>query len=329
MKAIVCTKYGSPEVLQLKDVEKPIPKNNEVRIKGYATTVSARDTRVRSFTVPLSFWLPARIALGLRRPKKAILGAEFAGEVEAVGKDVKRFKIGDQVFGDTGHALFGAYAEYLCMPETGCVAIKSPTLTYEQAVAIPFGGLTALHFLRKAAIQSGQNVLIYGASGAVGTFAVQLAKHFGAEVTGVCSTTNVALVKSLGADTVIDYTQEDFTKSGATYDVIFDTVGKSSFAGCVRSLKHEGVYLHAVVAPALAVRMRLAAMISRKTLIGGTATATAEDLVYLKELVEAGKLQPVIDRCYPLEQMVEAHKYVDRGHKKGNVVITMTHNDKT
>jgi 2-desacetyl-2-hydroxyethyl bacteriochlorophyllide A dehydrogenase len=329
MKAIVCTRYGPPEVLCLKEVEKPTPKDNEIRIKEYATSVSSRDSRVRSFTVPLSFWLPARIALGLRKPKTAILGAEFAGEVEAVGKDVQRFKIGDHIFGDTGHALFGTYAEYLCMPETGCVAIKSPKMTYEQAVAIPFGGLTALHFLRKAAIQSGQNVLIYGASGAVGTFAVQLAKHFGAEVTGVCSTTNVGLVKSLGADTVIDYTKEDWIKTGATYDVIFDTVGKSSFSGCLRSLKHEGVYLHAVVAPALAARMRLAAMTSRKTLIGGTAAANAEDLVYLKELVEAGKLQPVIDRCYPLEQMVEAHQYVDKGHKKGNVVITVMHNDKT
>jgi 2-desacetyl-2-hydroxyethyl bacteriochlorophyllide A dehydrogenase len=309
-------------------VEKPTPKENEIRIKGYATTVSARDTRVRSFTVPLSFWLPARIALGLRKPKTAILGAEFAGEVEAVGKDVKRFKIGDQVFGDTGHTLFGAYAEYLCMPETGCVAIKPPTMTYEEAAAIPFGGLTALHFLRKGKLQSGQNVLIYGASGAIGTIAVQLAKYFGAEVTGVCSTTNVALVKSLGADTVIDYTKEDFTNSSAVYDVIFDTVGKSSFSGCVRSLKKEGVYLHTVVAPALSIRMRWTAMTSSKTLIGGTAIATAEDLMELKELVEAGKLKPVIDRCYPLEQMVEAHRYVDKGHKKGNVVITVTHNSK-
>jgi 2-desacetyl-2-hydroxyethyl bacteriochlorophyllide A dehydrogenase len=328
MKAIVCTKYGPPEVLQLKEVEKPTPKDNEVRIKGYATTVSSRDSRVRSFTVPLSFWLPARIALGLRQPKQAILGAEFAGEVEAVGKDVKRFKIGDQVFGDTGHTLFGAYAEYLCMPETGCVAIKSPTMTYEEAAAIPFGGLTALHFLRKGKIQSGQNVLIYGASGAIGTFAVQLAKYFGAEVTGVCSTTNVELVKSLGADTVIDYTKGDFTNNGATYDVIFDTVGKSSFSDSMRSLKKEGVYLHTVVAPALSVRMRLTAMTSSKTLIGGTAAAKAEDLVYLKELVETGKLKPVIDRRYPLEQMVEAHRYVDTGHKKGNVVITVTHNDR-
>jgi NADPH:quinone reductase-like Zn-dependent oxidoreductase len=239
MKAIVCTNYGPPEVLQLREVEKPTPKEHEIRIKGYATTVSARDTRVRSFTVPLSFWLPARLALGLRKPKTAILGAEFAGEVEAVGKGVQRFKIGDQVFGDTGHTLFGTYAEYFCIPENGCVAIKSSNTTFEEAAAIPFGGLTALHFLRQGKIQSGQNVLIYGASGAVGTFAVQLAKYLGAEVTGVCSTTNVALVKSLGADRVIDYTQEDFTKNGATYDVIFDTVGKSSFSDCLRSLKKE------------------------------------------------------------------------------------------
>ncbi|MCX5995572.1 MAG: NAD(P)-dependent alcohol dehydrogenase [Chloroflexi bacterium] len=328
MKAIVCTKYGPPDVLELKEVETPVPKDNEARIKICATTVTSGDSRMRSFTVPLSFWLLARIALGLRKPKKAILGSELAGEIELVGKDVKLFKKGDQVFAYPGHHS-GAYAEYICLPEDWAMAIKPANVTYEEAAAIPFGGNTALYFLRKGNIQRGQKVLIYGASGSVGTFAVQLAKYLGAEVTGVCSTTNLELVKSLGADMVIDYTKEDFTKNGETYDVIFDTVGKSSLSGCIRSLKKEGTYLHTVVTPALGVRMRWTSMTSSKKLIGGTATPKTENLIYLKELVEAGKIKPVIDRRYPLEQIVEAHRYVDKGHKKGNVVITVEHNNKT
>ena len=328
MKAIVCTKYGPPEVLQIKEIEKPTPKDNEVLIKIYATTVTSADSRIRSFTVPLSFWLLARIALGLRKPKNPILGSELAGEIEAVGKDVKQFKKGDPIFAYLGHN-FGAYAEYLCMPENGCLAIKPANVTFEEAAAIPFGGNTALHFLRQGNIRSGQNILIYGASGSVGTFAVQLAKHFGAEVTGVCSTTNLELVKSLGADKVIDYTKEDFTKSGETFDVIFDAVGKSSFSGCMRSLKNEGIYLQAVATPALSVRMRWASITSSKKIIGGTATPKTENLIYLKELVEAGTIRPVIDRRYPLEQIAEAHRYVEAGHKKGNVVITVGHNNRT
>ena len=328
MKAIVCTKYGPPEVLELREMEKPVPKDNEVLVKICATTVTSGDSRMRSFNVPLSFWLPARMALGLRKPKKAVLGSELAGELESAGKDVKLFKKGDQVFAYPGHNG-SAYAEYICMPENGCLAIKPVNVTFEEAAAIPFGGNTALHFLRKGNIQRGQKVLIYGAAGSVGTFAVQLAKYFGAEVTGVCSTTNLELVKSLGADMVIDYTKEDFTKRAETYDVIFDAVGKSSLSGCMKSLKKEGIYLQAVAAPALSVRMQLTSMTSSKKLIGGTAIPKTENLIYLKELVEAGKIKPVIDRRYPLEQIVAAHRYVDNGHKKGNVVITVEHNNET
>ena len=322
MKAIVCTRYGPPEVLQLKEVSQPTLGDNDVLIKVHATTVTSGDSRMRSFKVPLSFWLPARMALGLRKPNNPILGAELAGEIESAGKDVKLFKKGDQVFAYPGHNG-GAYGEYICMSEKGCLAIKPANMTFEEAAAIPFGGNTALHFLRKGNIQSGQKVLLYGASGSVGTFAVQLAKYFGAEVTGVCGTTNLELVTSLGADKVIDYTKGDFTKNGETYDVIFDTVGKSSFSGCMRSLKKEGIYLHAVATPAVMLRMRWASMMSSKKLLGGTAIPETENLLLLKELIEAGKIKPVIDRSYPLEQIAEAHRYVETGHKKGNVVITV------
>jgi NADPH:quinone reductase-like Zn-dependent oxidoreductase len=320
MKAIIATKYGPPEVLERREVEIPSPRDHEILVKVYATTVTSGDCRARSFTVPLSAWLPARITLGLRKPKKAIPGMVLAGEVEAVGKQVKQVKKGDQIYA-YDITLLSTYAEYACMPENSALAFKPSTVTYEEAAAIPFGGVTALHFLKKGKIHSGQHVLIYGASGSVGTFAVQLAKYFGAEVTGVCSTANIDLVKSLGADKVIDYTQEDFTRSGETYDLIFDTVGKSSLSGCLRSLKHEGSYLQAVAGPALLVQMQWASTRSGMTLVGGTATPKTDDLTYLNELVEAGKIKPVIDRCYPLEQIVEAHRYVDQGHKKGNVII--------
>lgn len=317
MKAIVFTKYGSPDVLQFKEVVKPAPKDNQVLIKIYVTTVTSGDCRMRKAD-PFA----VRFFNGLTRPKKVtILGNELAGEIEAVGKDVKLFKKGDQVFGQAGMSL-GTNAGYICLPEDGALAIKPVNLTYEEAASIPFGGSTALHFLRKGNIKSSQKVLIYGASGSVGTAAVQLAKYFGAEVTGVCSTANVELVRSLGAGKVIDYTKDDFTKNGQTYDIIFDTTGKSPFSGCVKTLKQKGIYLRSVhmTVPSI-VRGLWTSMTSSKKVIGGVATERKENLDFLKELIEDKKLKPVIDRIYSFDQIAEAHKYVDKGHKKGNVSI--------
>lgn len=326
MKAIICTEYGSPEVMQLKEVEKPTPKENEVLIRIYATTVTSADVRIRK-----SDPFPVRFFYGFKRPKKnTILGSELAGEIEAIGKNVKQFRPGDQVFAGAGTSL-GANAEYICLPEAAAVTIKPTNMAYEEAAAIPFGATTSLVFLRnKGNIQNGQKVLIYGASGALGTAAVQLAKSFGTEVTGVCSTANLELVKSLGADEVIDYTKEDFTTSGKTYDIVFDTTGKSPFSGCLKSLKQNGIYLRAVhITLSPVIRGLWTSMTSNKKVIGGVAIERKEDLIFLKELIEAGKMKSVVDRRYLLEQTAEAHRYVEQGHKKGNVVIVVEHNNKT
>ncbi len=323
MKAIVYTKYGSPDVLQLKEVEKPVPADNEVLIKLYATTVETTDAIFRQGSTP-----SARMFTGLLKPKFTIPGSEFAGEIEAVGKDVTRFKVGDQVIGSDG-AGFSANAEYKCLPEDGPMALKPGSMTYEEAVSIHPGALTALPNLRDAAkIQRGQKVLINGASGSIGSSAVQLAKYFGAEVTGVCSTANVDLVKSLGADVVIDYKKEDFTRTGQTYDIIFDTVGKSSYSRCKRALKPGGIYLTTVVTPTILRQMLWTSKFDSKKakiVFAGLRSASEknQDLAFFRELVAAGALKPVIDRCYPLEQIAAAHQHVDTGHKKGNVVITV------
>ncbi len=333
MKAIVWTKYGPPDVLELREVEKPSPKEDEVLIKIHATTVTAGDCELRSLKLPIYISLPMRIWIGFRKPKgTTIPGTELAGEIEAVGKDVKQFKEGDQVFGSAGMG-FGANAEYICLPEEpgemeGGVAIKPANMTYEEAAAVPFGGRDALHFLRKGNVQNGQKILINGAGGSIGTFAIQLAKHFGAEVTAVDSTAKLEMLRSIGADKVIDYTKEDFTKNGEIYDVIFDVVGTISFSGSDRSITQNGTYLLANPAKQM-VRALWTRMTSSKKVITETSSGTIADLIFLRGLIEEGKIRSVIDRTYPLERIVEAHRYVETGQKTGNVVITVEHNDET
>ena len=336
MKAIVCTKYGPPEVLQLKEVSKPAPKDNEVLIRVRATSVNFGDTMARNFkaitprefNMPFLFWLLVKISFGLREPRITILGSEFAGEIEAVGKDVKRFKKGDQVFGYPGQS-FGAYAEYLCMPEDGVLAIKPANMTHEEAAVVPYGAIMALNLLRKMNIQPGQKVLVNGASGGIGSAAVQIAKHFGAEVTGVCGTPRLEFVKSLRADKVIDYTKDDFTKNGETYDLIFDILGKSSFSQCQSSLKPNGTLLFASFKMKQLFQMLRTSRAGTRKVICAIAPGSVEDLISVKELVETGKIKSIIDRRYPLEEAAEAHRYVEQGHKRGNVVITLEQNSRT
>ena len=321
MKAIVYEKYGRPEVLQLKEVEKPTPKENEVLVKIHATSVTKYDCWMRSCTAPPGFGLLMRIASG-RKPKQPVLGTELAGEIEAVEIDVTRLKVGDQVYGYPGMNL-GAYAEYICLPEEA-VAIKPANVTYAEAAGVLQGALTAWFFLREANIQHGDKVLIFGASGGVGGYAVQLAKHhFGAEVTGVCSTPKLEFVKSLGADQVIDYTNEDFTQNGQIYDIIFDTVGKTSVSRTIRSLKEEGWYLLATFGLPMLFQLLWFSKRSSRNFEFGTLEEKTEDLIFLKGLIETGAIKPIIDRCYPLEQAAEAHRYVESGQKKGSVVITV------
>ena len=334
MKAIIWTKYGPPEVLELREVEKPTPKDNEVLIKIHATTVTAGDSELRSLRFPFYLGLPMRLWVGFLKPKEnTIPGTELAGEVEAVGKNVKRFKDGDRVFGSTG-TNFGANAEYICLPEEpgemeGTVAIMPNNMSYEQAATVPFGGRDALHFLRLGNIQSGKKVLINGAGGSIGTFAIQIAKNYGAEVTAVDSTTKLDMLLSIGADHVVDYTQEDFTENGVVYDVIFDVVGTISFSRSARSITENGTYLLANPIRGQILRGPWTRMTSTRNVIMETASGSTDDLITLRQLIEAGKIKTVIDRTYPLEQIVEAHRYVDTGGKLGNVVITVVHNYKT
>jgi len=333
MKAIIWTKYGPPEVLELGEVEKPTPKDNEVLIKIYATTVTKGDCESRSLDFPIYLGLPMRLWRGFLKPKEnSIMGTELAGEIEAVGKDVKQFKAGDQVFGSAGIG-FGANAEYICLPEEpdemeGGVAIKPSNMNYEEAATVPFGGRDALHFLRKGNLSDGQKILINGAGGSIGTFAIQLAKYYGAEVTAIDSTAKLDMLRSIGADHVIDYTQEDFTQNGEVYDVIFDVVGTVSFSHSAKSIKPDGTYLLANPIRGQMLRGPWTRMRSNKKVVMETASATVEDLIFLRGLIEAGKIKTVIDRTYPLEEIVEAHRYVEKGGKLGNVVITMEHDDK-
>ena len=315
MKAAVYTHYGAPEVLQVKEVEKPLPGNNEILVKIKATAVNSGDLRLRKAD-PFA----VRFIFGFLKPKKKILGSVFSGEIERVGKDVKHFKVGDAVFGHTDMS-FGAYAEYICIPENGSLAIKPASISHKEAAVIPFGGVTALHFINKAAIKPGQKVLVVGASGAVGSAAVQLAKSFGAHVTGVCSTANIALVKSIGADEVIDYTKQDFTQNGETYDVIFDAVNTISVSRSKKSLHKNGTMILSAAGMAEMLQGAWISMISSQKVLTGVISHTAADIIFLKGRIEAGQLKPVIDRTYPLEQIAEAHAYAETGRKKGNVAI--------
>ncbi len=330
MKAVVYTEYGPPDVLQLTEVAKPVPKPSEVLIKIQATPVNFGDLLARNmnkvspreFTMPWPLWLPTRLMFGFRKPRVTILGSEFAGEVEAVGSDVTQFKTGDAVFGYRGPKM-GANAEYLCMPESGLLAIRPANVSAVEAACVPYGALTALNLLRKVNIQAGHKVLINGASGSIGSYALQLAKHFGADVTGVCGTPRVAMVKTQGADRVIDYTQTDFTQEDEAYDIVFDVLGKSSFARVKGVLKQNGTYLLASFGMRQLFQMLWTSLVGNQNVICALSSESQADLLVIKDLVEAGKIKPIIDRCYPLEQTAAAHRYSEQGQKTGSVVITV------
>ena len=326
MKAILYQQYGPPDVLQMADIAKPVPKPNEILIKTYATTVTSGDWRVRSLTVPAGFGWMTRLVFGVSRPRQPILGSELAGVVESVGEAVSRYKVGEAVFAFSD-ARMGCYAEYKCMPQDGAVACKPLGLSYGEAAALSFGGTTALDFLRRAKLQRGESVLINGASGAVGAAAVQLARHFGAHVTAVCGTANMAWVRALGASQVIDYTQEDFTQNGQTYHVIMDTVGTAPFSRCQASLRDGGRLLLVLAGLADMLHAPWASLTSGKRVIAGPVSVRADDLPLLAELATTGAFKAVIDRRYRFEQMVEAHRYVDSGRKKGNVVVMLGDED--
>ena len=317
MKAIELTKYGAPANLQMKEVEKPSPRDSEILIKIHATSVSSGDARMRRADPYI-----IRLIFGFKRPRKPVLGVVVAGEVEAIGKDVSKFKTGDLVFGSSG-MNFGAHAEYVSVPEDAVLALKPGNMTFEEAAAIPFGATASLHFLRIASIQQGQKVLVNGASGALGTMALQLARNFGAELTAVCSTTNVELVKSLGADHVVDYTKEDFTAKGEKYDVIFDNIGKMPLKKALKSLNTNGQLLLASAGIGTMLGGTIRSIFSKKKIVSGVIKETVEDMNYFKQEIEEGRLNAVIDKTYSLEQIAEAHVYVDKGHKKGNVIISV------
>jgi NADPH:quinone reductase-like Zn-dependent oxidoreductase len=334
MKAIIFTKYGPPEVLELREIEKPIPKENEVLVKVYATSVNFGDLFVRNFNkitpgkfpMPFILWVFSKIFFGFKIPKINIPGSEFAGVIESTGREVKELKKGDQVFGYLGQKM-GAYAEYICISEKGTITLKPSNMNYFEASAIPYGLIMALGLLRKLNIHEGQKILINGASGGIGSAAVQLAKYFGAEVTGVCSTPRMEYVRSLGADFVIDYTKEDFSANGQTYDIIFDIPGKSSFSICKDSLTKNGIYLLASFKSKQLLQMLLSSLTGNKKVICSLAAGTREDLISVKEFIETGKIKSIIDKCFPLEKAAEAHSYVEKGNKKGNIVITVKHDN--
>jgi len=320
VKAIKCTKYGPPEVLKIVNIEKPKPNDNQILIKNYSTTVTVGDCRVRGFKVPPSFWLPARLTLGIIKPKNDILGGEFSGKIEETGKNVKKYRIGDEIFAFTGHN-FGAYAEYVLLDEKSCIAVKPENLTFEQSSALSFGGISSLHFIEKCNIKKNEKIVIYGASGSLGTYAVQLAKYYGANVTGICGTSNLEIIKQIGADNVIDYRKTDLSEIDEKFDIFFDTVGKADISKSIKLIKPNGHYIHAVTDPFTEMKIKKIIKNTEIKFIGGTYKPNIDYINKIRELAVNNKIRPVIDRVYNFDDIVLAHEYVDKGHKKGNVVI--------